>query len=35
VRFWPTAFIFGERAGLMVNRSFSRPYYSAAPLFPA
>ena len=25
VRFCPTAFIFGERAGLMVNRFFSRP----------
>jgi hypothetical protein len=34
-RFCPTAFIFGERKGIMVNRPFAHPYFSLPPQFPA
>jgi hypothetical protein len=34
-RFSPTAFIFGERADIMVNRPFAHPYFSLAPQFRA
>jgi hypothetical protein len=33
--FCPTAFIFGERAGIMVNRPFAHPYFSLPPQFLA